>query len=64
MDLNIVHDPNPNQLAMKLTPDDVINFTSMHDMIIGKTGKLFTIEEWDAASDEEKDANTHHANES
>lgn len=61
MDLNIVHDPNPNQLAMKLTPDDVKNFIGMKDMIVGKTGKLFTIEEWDAASEEEKDANTHHA---
>lgn len=60
LDLNIVHDPNPNQLAMKLTPDDVTDFISMHDMVIGKTGKLFTLAEWDAASEEERDENTHH----
>jgi len=40
-DLNIVHDPNPNQLALKLTPDDVIGFAVVTDFIIGKTGKLF-----------------------
>lgn len=62
-DLNIVHDPNPNQLAMKLTPDDVLDIMSAHDMVIGKTGKLFTIAEWDASSEEEKHANTHHQNE-
>lgn len=63
LDLNIIHDPNPNQLAMKLTPDDVTDFITMRDMVIGKTGKLFTIEEWDAASEEEKDLNTHKQNE-
>jgi len=61
LDLNIVHDPNPNQLALKLTPDDVISFMSMHDMVIGKTGKLFTLADWDAATDDEKDENVHHA---
>jgi hypothetical protein len=58
VDLNIVHDPNPNQRALKLTPDDVESFITMHPMVIGKTGKLFTEEEWDNATEEEKDLNT------
>ncbi len=45
-DLNIVHDPNPNQLALKLTPDDVVGFVVKSDFIIGKTGTIFTKEEW------------------
>jgi hypothetical protein len=58
LDLNIVHDPNPNQLALKLTPDDVRDIMVVHDMIIGKTGKLFKKADWDAATEEERDANT------
>lgn len=58
-DLNVVHDPNPDQMAMKLTPDDVDFIIVMNPMIIGKTGKLFTREEWNNASKEEKDENTH-----
>jgi hypothetical protein len=61
-DLNIVHDPNPNQLALKLTADDVVGFYCMHSMVIGKTGKLFTKEEWDNTTEEERDANTHKHN--
>lgn len=57
--LNIVHDPNPNQLSLKLTPDDVEGFVSAKDIIIGSTGKLFTKEEWNNASKEEKNNNTH-----
>jgi hypothetical protein len=57
--LNIVHDPNPNQLALKLIPDDVLDIAVMHDMRIGKTGKLFTREQWDNASSKEQDLNTH-----
>lgn len=60
-DLNIVHDPNPNQLAMKLTPDDVESFICVTDFIIGKTGKLFRQEDWDNATEEERDANTYKA---
>lgn len=33
-DLNIVHGPNPNQLAMKLTPDDVLGIYVHGDIII------------------------------
>ena len=33
-DLNIVHDPNPNQLAMKLGPADVIDIVTVGDWII------------------------------
>ena len=57
--LNIVHDPNPNQKALKLLPDDVEGIYVMHDMVIGKTGKLFTKEEWDNTTEEERDENTH-----
>lgn len=58
-DLNIVHDPNPNQLAMNLTPNDVQCIVVMHSMVIGKTGKLFKQDEWDNASPEERLENTH-----
>lgn len=43
--LEIVHDPNPNQKALELTPDDVIGIYSMSRMVVGKTGKLFTQDE-------------------
>jgi hypothetical protein len=58
--LNIVHDPNPNGRALLLKPDDVEGFIITKDMVIGKTGKLFTMEKWDKASEEERDKNTHH----
>jgi len=58
-DLNIVHDPNPNQKALLLKPEDVLGIVVMHDMRIGKTGKLFTIKEWEEASQEERDINTY-----
>jgi len=58
-DLNIVHDPNPNQLALNLTPNDILSIIAMHDMIIGKTGKLFTLQDWQEAGDEEKNLNTY-----
>lgn len=59
IDLNIVHDPNPNQNALNLTPDDVLFLIVTKNMIIGKTGKLFTREEWDSTTEEERDANTY-----
>lgn len=58
-DLNIVHDPNPNQLALKLTPDDVNGIYTMNDMVIGKTGKLFKKVDWENASEEEREMNTY-----
>ena len=58
LDLNIVHDPNPNQKAMSLTPDDIESILITKDMVIGKTDKLFTLEEWEKASAEERDLNT------
>ena len=40
-DLNIVHDPNPNRLALDLTPDDIISFFSVRDnWYFGLDGKL------------------------
>lgn len=62
MDLNIVHDPNPNGKALNLSPDDVIDILVMHEMIIGKTGKLFTMDDWDNATKEEQDLNTYKQN--
>lgn len=58
-DLNIIHDPNPNQLAMNLTPDDVEGFIVITDIVIGKTGKIFTYEDWSKVSDEERKLNTY-----
>lgn len=58
-ELKVVHDPNPNQKALDLTPNDINYIITMHDMVIGENGKLFTMEEWDKASKEEKDLNTH-----
>lgn len=56
-DLNIVHDPNPNQLALNLKPDDVNGFIAVTEFVIGKTGKLFRMDEWDNATKEERDEN-------
>lgn len=58
--LNVVHDPNPNGKALSLTPDDILGIYITKDIIIGKTGKAFTYEEWEEVSDEEKRANTYY----
>lgn len=58
-DLNVVHDPNPNEKALELSPDNVEGFWVMNSMVIGKTGKLFKMEDWDNASQEERDLNTY-----
>ncbi len=58
-ELNIVHDPNPNQLALNLSPEDIISIIVLKDMIIGKTGKLYTKEKWNLISEEEREANTY-----
>ena len=60
--LNIIHDPNPNQKALTLSPDDVEGIYVMDAMVIGKTGKLFKMEEWNAASEVERDENIHRHN--
>jgi hypothetical protein len=59
INLNVVHDPNPNQLALLLKPKDVEGILILKDIVIGKTGKLFTKEEWESTSEEERDANTY-----
>lgn len=56
-DLNIAHDPNPNQRALNLTADDVEGFYCIKLHVIGKTGKLYAREQWDAVSEEEHDEN-------
>lgn len=41
IDLNIVHDPNPNQKALKLGPEDVVSVdTVKDDWHISVDGKL------------------------
>lgn len=57
--LNVVHDPNSNQLAMKLSSDDIEGFIIVTDLIIGKTGKLFKKKDWENTTEEERDLNTH-----
>jgi hypothetical protein len=59
INLNIVHDPNPNEIYLTCIPEDVLGIMVVHDMIIGKTGKLFTSKDWQLASKEEQDENTH-----
>lgn len=39
-DLNIVHDPNPNQLALKLKPEDVIDIIVVGNWHIDLEGKI------------------------
>lgn len=58
LNLNIVHDPNPNQKALSLSPEDVLGIYVTRDMIIGKTGEIFTHEEWDKLNEDVKDENT------
>lgn len=40
VDMNIVHDPNPNQLAMKLSPEDVESIIAVKDWYITKEGEF------------------------
>ena len=40
VDMNIVHDPNPNQLAMKLKPEDVVSIICVKNWIINSDGKI------------------------
>lgn len=51
VDLNIVHDPNPNQLALKLKPEDVISITTVKgEWYISVDGKLIK-EKYDSSKD-------------
>lgn len=58
MNLKIVHDPNPNGKALMLTPDDVLSILVLRDLVTGKTGKIFTTQEWNTAIEKEGDINT------
>lgn len=57
--LNIVHDPNPNGIYLDCTPEDVISIQVTSDIIIGKTGKAFTKEEWNNTTEKERELNTY-----
>ena len=39
-DLNIVHDPNPNQKALSLKPEDVIAIQATKNFCISENGKI------------------------
>ncbi|MCX6282380.1 MAG: hypothetical protein NTU51_10495 [Bacteroidetes bacterium] len=56
-DLNIVHDPSPNQSSMCLTPDDILDIMVTKPIIIGRTGKVFTYEEYDQLNEKERACN-------
>lgn len=53
-DLNIVHDPSPTQTSMCLKPEDVIDILITKEIIIGKTGKIYSYEEFDNLSQDEQ----------
>jgi hypothetical protein len=57
LDLNIVHDPNLNQLALKLKPEDVIDIMISTDLIIGKTGGIWKADDYWKLSEEERNKN-------
>lgn len=40
LDLNIVHDPNPNQKALALKPEDVIDIMTFTDFLIREDGSF------------------------
>jgi len=45
--MNIVHDPNPNERALKLSSNDVKGIYTMHPIIIDTDGKCYTPEHYD-----------------
>jgi len=45
-DLNIVHDPNPNQKALLLRPDDVLGFYITSHLVITEDREILTYEEY------------------
>lgn len=53
-DMNIVHDPNPNQRCLKLTYKDILDVDLYNDIMIGSSGKVYSKEEWETLSDDEK----------
>jgi len=59
VNLNIVHDPNPNELYLSCKPEDVISIQCTKDFISGKTGKFYLIDEWENLSEKERDDNTY-----
>lgn len=45
-ELKVVHDPNPNQLALKLRPEDVIQVDTVKDDWYINTDGKFVIGNW------------------
>lgn len=45
VDLNIVHDPNPNQKALDLKPEDVIDIMTFTDFLVREDGSFTTRKE-------------------
>lgn len=46
LDLNIIHDPNPNQRALKLTPDDIIGFYLTKKIVIAEGNKIMLYDDY------------------
>lgn len=53
-DLNIIHDPSPTQTSMGLTPDDVLDILVTKEFIIGKTGNIYSYDEFDKLTEFER----------
>jgi hypothetical protein len=49
--LNIVHDPNPNQRALKLHPEDVLGIYVMSPIVITLQGNIISYEEYKKCSE-------------
>jgi len=45
-DLNIIHDPNPNQKALLLRPDDILGFYVTSKLVITQDREILTYEEY------------------
>lgn len=43
-DLNVVHDPNPNQLALNLRPEDVYDILTVSDFYVDVDGQFVRVE--------------------
>jgi len=45
-DLNIVHDPNPNQKALSLSAESILGFYTVSNLVITEDRRILTYEEY------------------
>lgn len=57
-DLNIVHDPNPNQKCIGLDPENITNIEVYSDLRRGRSGNLYTTAEWESLPKIQREAET------